>query len=420
MPVARQEGYTWYVLGMLLVVCTLSFADRYLLAGLVEPIKQDLGVSDTYIGFLLGPAFAILYTVVAIPIARLADRSSRVVILAVGCAVWSLFTVLSGYVTDPSSFALMRVGVGVGEAAFSAPAYSLLSDYFPPRQRAMAFAILGVGYFLGQMGGLSLGPLIAADYGWSQSFVVVGLPGIGVALLFYLTVREPERAHLQAGAGKQASLRATLRQLWRYSSYRLMTASAALGGFAAYAFGMWGATYFARVYEMPLAKATFTFALGYGLSSLLGMLACGWLSDRLARQSAAAPIRLATASLLALTLCILLICVATDSSYAVIFLIIGGLLGGGYSATILAGLQDLVPDSIRATATAVFAFLVTFVGMVGGPYTAGVLSDLFGAYVADPLRYALICTSSVGVLAVLLLLRSSRTLAADADGLRDF
>ena len=417
-PAVRQEtSHSWYVLGMLLVVCALSFADRYLLAGLVEPIKQDLGVSDTYIGFLLGPAFAILYTTAAIPIARLADRASRVMILAVGCATWSLFTLLSGHVTDPLGFALMRVGVGLGEAAFSAPAYSLLSDYFPPRRRALAFAVLGVGYFLGQVGGLSLGPLIAAEHGWRQAFVAAGLPGFVVALLLCLTVREPPRAHLQIRGKIQEPLWATLRSLWRLPSYRLMTAGAALGGFATFSFGMWGATYFARVHGLPLANATLTFALGYGLSSLLGMLASGWLSDRLARRSASAPMRLAAGSLLALIVCILLACAIPDLSSAVFFLVAGGLLGGGYSANILAALQDLLPDAIRATATAVFAFLVTFVGMVGGPYTAGVLSDVFSSFGADALRYALIATSFVGVLAALLLLRSIPTLAADARAL---
>lgn len=424
MPAVRQgASHPSYVLGMLLVVCALSFADRYLLAGLVEPIKQDLGVSDAYMGFLLGPAFAILYTTVAIPIARLADRASRVMILAAGCAVWSLFTFLSGHVTDPFGFALMRVGVGLGEAAFSAPAYSLLSDYFPPRRRALAFAVLGVGYFLGQVGGLSLGPLIATNHGWPQAFVVIGLPGIGVALLFFLTVREPPRAHLQTRGKAQGSLWVTLRSLWELPSYRLMTTGAALGGFAAYGFGMWGATYFARVHGLPLANATLTFALGYGLSSLLGMLACGWLSDRLARRSATAPMRLAAGSLLALIVCILLVCMASSPSSAVVFLIAGGLLGGGYSSIILAALQDLLPDAIRATATALFAFLVTFVGMVGGPYTAGILSDVFSSFATDALRYALVATSFVGVPAALLLLRSGRTLAADtctlAAGKRD-
>jgi len=405
-------SHPWYVLGMIMAFAVFNMVDRYLLAGLVSPIKAEFGVSDTYIGFLLGPSFAILYTTVAIPIARLADRAPRVAILAIGCAVWSMFTFLSAYATDSTTFALMRVGVGLGEAAFVAPAYSLLSDYFPPRKRALAFAIVGAGYFIGQLAGLSAGAAIAEMYGWRAAFMVMGLPGVALALLLYVSVREPVRAHLETSAAPQPSLGNTIKNLWARKSYRFLTLGSALGGFAVYGFAMWGPTYFLRTFEMPLTQANLTFGIGYGLSNMAGSLGGGWLCDRLAQRSPEAPMRFAAASLLSLAICFIAACLSGPSS-AVVFLVIGGLLGGGHSAAIVSSMHDLVPGNIRATSTAIWSFVFNFVGLVWGPYTVGVLSDWFGTFGDDGLRHALITTSAVGVLGALSLLRSSFSLAAD-------
>ena len=407
----------WYALAILLIVYTFNYIDRYLLAGLAEPIKADFGVSDGFLGFLLGPAFAVLYTTAAIPIARLADRMSRVVILAAGCAVWSLFTALSGYATGATSFALMRLGVGLGEAAFLAPAYSLLADYFAPRRRAFAFAVLGLGLYLGQIGGLSSGPLLAEAYGWRSAFIIMGLPGIALALILYMTVREPARQQSGADPAAQPPFLATLKRLWRRPSYRLLLLGGALGSFSGYAFGLWGPTYFTRVLGMPLAQANMAFGLAFGISGLCGMLAFGWLCDRLAPRHPAWPMRLAAGALLAATICIMLVCTMTDSMLALLLAIPSGLLGGGWSVGLIASIQDLVPSTIRATATALFGFALTFIGLVGGPPTVGLLSDLFSAQGVDALRYGLLPTLSVGFVGAALLLRGSRSLAADVESL---
>ncbi len=403
----------WYVLGALTVICTFNMIDRYLLAGLVAPIKQEFGVSDTYIGFLLGPSFAILYTTAAIPIARLADRSSRVRIIAIGCAVWSVFTILSGLANDSLSFALLRLGVGLGEAAFVAPAYSLLSDYFPPRRRALAFAIMGTGYFIGQFAGLTAGAVIAETYGWRHAFVVMGIPGILLAAVFFATTQEPARVQSLPLGSAQLSLWATFRELWSRPSYRLLTIGSALGSFATYAFAMWGPAYFMRVYEMSMSRANFSFAVFYGFSCMIGTLSCGWLSERAARRGVAAPMRVAAGALFTLIMCLIVVAMSTQVGVALAVMALGGITGGGYSAAVVASMHDLVPQGIRATATAIWSFVFNFVGFVWGPYTVGMLSDAFSFLGTDGLRLALICTSSAGLLGALLLLRSSHTLAED-------
>lgn len=404
----------WYVLGALTVICAFNMIDRYLLAGLVGPIKHEFGVSDTYIGFLLGPSFAILYTTVAIPIARLADRSSRVRIISLGCAVWSLFTILSGLANDSTTFALLRLGVGLGEAAFVAPAYSLLADYFPPRRRALAFAIMGTGYFIGQFAGLTAGAGIAEVYGWRAAFIAMGVPGIVLAAIFFVTAREPARLQSPlALKTAQAPLWVAVRQLVARPSYRLLTIGSSFGSFATYAFAMWGPTYFMRVYEMSMSRANFYFAVFYGFSCMIGTLTCGWLSDRAARRGVAAPMRVAAAALFSLVVCLILVALLPQVGVAVTVMAIGGVAGGGYSAAVVASMHDLVPQGIRATATAIWSFVFNFVGFVWGPYAVGVLSDAFSDRGPDALRIALVCTSSVGLLGAFLLLRSSYTLAED-------
>ena len=147
----QSKKYSWFVLLMMVLLYLVNVADRYLASGLLEEIKKTFEVSDTFMGFLVGPAFAVVYTLLAIPIARLADKRNRVKIIVIGAIVWSCFTVLSGIANTPWAFALSRLGVGVGEAAFLAPAFSLLSDYFPPKKRAFAFAILNFGVYFGQI-----------------------------------------------------------------------------------------------------------------------------------------------------------------------------------------------------------------------------------------------------------------------------
>lgn len=188
---AQRLSNKWVVLAMMLAIALVNYGDRYLLAGLAEPIKREFAVSDTFMGLLMGPAFALLYSLIAVPIALYADKASRIMIVCIGCVAWSGFTILSGLAKSPEMLAFARVGVGVGEAAFQAPAYALLAAYFPAEQRGKAFAVMGMSIYFGQLIGYAGGPAIAARGTWHDAFEVLGLVGIGIALMAWLTVREP-------------------------------------------------------------------------------------------------------------------------------------------------------------------------------------------------------------------------------------
>ncbi|MGH6782238.1 MAG: MFS transporter, partial [Sphingomonadaceae bacterium] len=293
--VPDSGAYAWYVLIILLGLYMMNYADRYLAAGLLGPIKADFGASDAFLGFLIGPAFAIFYTVAAVPIARYADRAARIRIIAAGALIWSCFTMLSGLAPDAWSFAAARVGVGLGEAAFLAPAYSLLSDYFPPRRRALAFGVMSLGVYLGQLLGLIGGGAIAEASHWRNAFVLLGIPGVLLALTALVTVREPRRGrldHVPVAPAPPMRFVEVVRVLSALASYRHILIGSALGGFGGMAFGMWGPTLFVRAFDLPLAEANARFGIAFGMSGLAGALACGWLSDRLSVHGASARLRL--------------------------------------------------------------------------------------------------------------------------------
>jgi len=196
----KGRGYAWLVLLMMVLLYLVNVADRYVASGLLEEIKKTFEVSDTFMGFLVGPAFAIVYTLLAIPIAMLADRTNRVRIIVAGAIIWSGFTVASGMAQTPWTFAAARLGVGVGEAAFLAPAFSVLSDYFAPKRRALAFAILNFGVYFGQIFGLVGGAAIADASSWRTAFIALGAPGVLLGLLTLIVVREPRRGRLDPGS----------------------------------------------------------------------------------------------------------------------------------------------------------------------------------------------------------------------------
>ena len=414
---ARAGAVAWYALVLLTVMYSLSYADRYLIASLGDPIKAEFGLSDSFLGLLMGPAFALLFAVSAIPIARLADRMKRVTILAAGCFIWSLFTLLSGLSTNGWMLAVMRIGVGIGEASFVAPAYSLLTDRFPAARRGLAFGILALGIYLGQVGGYAGGPAVAHMVNdWRGAFIALGAGGVVLSGLVLATIAEPPRTNMPR-IGPQ--LRLIARVLWREPAYRLANLGMAFGSFSGMAFGMWGATLFARAFAVPVAEASARFGLTFGPAGLAGALLFGMLSDRLVRRDPRWPLRLAGLSLTAATLAILAVSWAPDIGTATILAMFAGLLGGGWSVGVLTALQTMLPQTVRATATALFTFVTTIIAMVCGPFIVGLLSDLFGTGDAASLRPALSLCIIVGFPAAVALWRASASVEAARAGLAD-
>ena len=403
---APPRSNPWLVLALLLVISIISYADRYLIAGLVGPIKAEFGVGDGYIGLLMGPAFAVLFTTMSIPIARAADRVSRVAIIAIGCLFWSVFTTLSGFATGPVTMAVARIGVGIGEAAFLAPAYSLLAAYFPPARRGLAFAVLGLGIYFGQIIGFAAGPAVAARWDWHAAFYVLGAPGIIIALVAWAVIAEPARP---AVAASPLPLLPLTRRLAAARGYRLAVLGMGFGTLSGVSFGMWGPALFARAYGLPAQEANTTFGLAFGLPGLLGTLMFGALADRLLKRSPQGPMLLAAAA----TLCIFAVNWSPTFGLARALAIPSGLLGGGWSIGVMASLQNMLPDRFRATATALFIMISTFIGFVMGPWAAGMISDAVGGDGALSLRIGLSVTILTGIPAAIMLWRSAHHLDAD-------
>lgn len=409
----NQVSKAWYALAILLIIYTFNYADRYLIASLAEPLKLELGLSDSFVGVLMGPAFAVLYTIFSIPLARLADRTSRLAVICGGCVIWSAFTILSGMATDGWTLALMRIGVGIGEAAFVAPAYALLADYFAPNRRGMAFALFGLGIYFGQMGGYIAGPAIAATEGWRAAFVWVGALGALFAVIGYFTVREPSR-DTSMGTAKPAAppVLATVAALWRRPTYWRMNIGVALGSFSGLAFGMWAPTLFVRNFDVSLAEASSKFGSAFGVAGLIGMFLFGALSDRLTARDINWPLRLSAIALLSATIAVSCATVAPSMDVVLMIAIPSGLLGGGWVIGALSSLQRILDDSIRSTGVAIFNFVTTFAGLVFGPFAVGVLSDALGGG-ADGLQNAVLLAISPGVIGAWLFWSASRTLKQD-------
>ena len=417
---APKRSYAAYVLFMMLCLYMVNYIDRAIVSGLVGPIKESFGVSDTFMGFLMGPAFAVFYTTAAIPIARLADRYSRIRIISIGAIVWSFFTVLCGLSVNEWMFAAARIGVGIGEAAFLAPAYSLLSDYFPARKRGTAFAILNLGVYFGQIGGLMGGAAIEKAYDWQTAFLVLGAPGIALGLLAWLTVREPERGRLDDGPKKDstASFWKVFPALWQAKSYRYMVIGGMLGGFGGVALANWGPELYLRAFNVDQETANASYGLAFMISGLTGVIAMGAICDRLAPRDAAWPLRLSAIGVLGSMLAIIAVAQSPSLMWGLIFAVPAGLFGGGWVVALQSSLQDLLPGTTRATGTSFWAFCFTLAGFVLGTQFASIMIDaLRPAFGEQSIRHAITLTFLTCIPAGWLLWQASKSVLSDAKPL---
>lgn len=416
------RGYAWFVLFMLTLLYLMNYADRTIASALIDKIKETYDVSDTYMGFVIGPAFAFVYCVAAIPIARFADRSNRIKIISLGAVIWSFFTVLSGMADSPGKFAAARFGVGVGEAAFLAPAYSILSDYFAPKKRGLAFAFLNLGVYFGILVGGIGGAQLAAAYDWKWAFIILGAPGFIFAFATYAFVKEPERGRLD---GKQAvdnskeiGFKQVFAQLWAQRSFRFLTYAATLGGFAAVSFGSWAIPLFERIFEIPNEEATTRYFLTTVVASIIGVLAMGYLCDRGSKTDPRAPYRYSSVGFLGFALIAIAICFVSNVDVATALVFPAALLGAGWVVAVQAALQDLVPAEHRATATAIWAFSLTFAGLVIGVLFVGALNDyLWEAYGALAIRYSMALTLAVAIPACWFIYQAGNTAEQDRERL---
>ncbi len=410
--------YANYVLGVLFIVYVINFIDRQILAVFIGPIKQEFEVSDTAMGLLVGFAFALFYTFAGIPIARWADRGNRRSIIAIGLVVWSAMTVACGLTRNFLQLALARVGVGVGEAAGSPPAHSLISDYFPPQKRATALGIYAWGVYVGSAIAYLGGGYLRAHFDWRTAFVLLGLPGLLFALVVRFTVREPPRGYSEPSPGMAATatLGETLRYLLSCRSWVYMVAGSCFLSLTGYGVLMWGYEFFARVHGMSPVDIGVWMALIVGGGGSVGAALGGVVADRLGRREAGWYMRLAAiVTLLGLPLAFGFL-LADSRGLSLAFFFPFYLLSNMYVPAMHAINQNLAHLRMRATAAAILLFLVNIVGGGAGPFLVGLLNDLYeGSYGAEAIRYSLLTIASTGILGAFFFYLSSRVLAADLE-----
>jgi len=410
-----SPGYANYVLGVLFVVYVFNFIDRQVLSVFIGPIKEEFGATDTQMGLLAGFAFALLYTFAGIPIARLADRGNRRNIIAIGLTVWSAMTIACGMARSFVQLAVARVMVGIGEAAGSPPSHSLIADYFPMDRRATALAFYTTGAFVGSAIAYLGGGYLREYFDWRTAFIVLGAPGLLIAVVLRFTVREPPRGLSDQRSSEAASstLKEALAFLVSSPSWTWLMAGFALVSVTNYAVLMWGYEFFDRVHGMSPITIGNWMGFIVGIGGSVGTVMGGRIVDRLA-ASPARGLRVSVLVTLA-GLPLGVYSLLTDSQSLAIwcffpfYLVLNVYIPAMYSNN-----QNLARLRMRATAAAIMLFLVNIVGAGLGPLIVGALSDYFvPQYGTDSIRYALVGSLLIGAAGGLLLLWSSRTLEAD-------
>ena len=400
----RSLAYEWYVVAMLMVAYIVSFVDRQVITLLVQPIRRDLGISDTEISLLMGFAFAIFYVTMGLPIARLADARSRRAIISTGILLWSLATACCGLARNFWQLFLARVGVGVGEAALTPAAYSMIADYFPADKLGRAIGVYATGLFLGAglamvLGGYVVGlvsdagavrlPLVGTLHPWQLTFLIVGAPGLLLAVLIYVTVREPRRRN-QAAAGRQVPIRELGGFLWlNRRAFGCIFFGYAAGGMAFNGFLFWIPEFIRRTYGWNIADAGMVFGAELALLGGAGVMAGGALSDWLTKRGVEdAPLRCA-ALFFTLSLPVMAVTPLMPTTASAIPML--GLMAFVISlqqALSPVALQLITPNEMRAQVVAVFFLVANLIGIGGGATVIAMLTDyLFQDEAA--LRYSL-------------------------------
>ncbi|MEO6378429.1 MAG: MFS transporter [Caulobacteraceae bacterium] len=431
-PLSR--GYTKYALVLLLCIYVVNFLDRQVVTILAEPIKKELGLADWQIGMMSGFAFAIFYTVLGLPIARLAERKNRPLIIASALTAWSGFTALCGTAQSFTQLCLYRVGVGVGEAGCTPPAHSLITDYTPRAKRASALSFYSMGVPIGSLLGMAMGGIIADQYGWRVAFFVAGAPGLVLAAIAAVTLKETRsklKADVEASAAHRATIGQTMAKLAQKRTFWLLSLASATSAFILYGNAPFLPAFFLRNHPDEVAALAAQFNLksvGFiglvigvitGVVGALSSIIGGWIADRMAARD----IR---DTMIAPTLAAL---IGVPSSIVVV--LIGSATGGLWAFVVPActfyfwygpvysTTQGIVPPHMRATAAAVLLFIINLIGLGVGPLFVGACSDYFakglGMGAAEGVRWALIVNDLFGLVAAALYWMARKTIREEME-----
>lgn len=421
-PLLTRTWYANYVLGALTLCYVINTMDRsQILAASLQSIKKELAASDFQMGVLTGIPFAVFYSIMGIPIAALADRWSRRNVLALAVASWSAMTAVFGMAVNYAMLFAARVGTAVGEAGGSPPSHSLISDYFPKSRRGTAFAIFALGVPIGSSLGAAFGGWGNQHFGWRMTFVLAGVPGIAIALILWLTVKEPPRG-LSDGVARRADDKTpgmweVLTFLWRRSSFRHLSLAAALHSVVWYASSAWNNPFLQRSHAMTVQEAGYWIAVLSAIAGV-GTFLGGFLSDRLSARSNDRRWYMwvpGAATLLCVPFQFLTFLspslAVTLPSFVGLMLLAAVFFGPSFAMT-----QALATLRMRSVATSVLLFIQTLIGFGLGPSVTGLISDwLAPSFRVDSLRYALVIIGVVNFWAALHYMLGARTLRQDLE-----
>jgi MFS family permease len=388
-----------YLLAVLLIIYAFNFSDRTAFGLVLQDIKTDLALSDSQLGFLNGVAFALFYSVLGIPIARRADRGNRVSIIALATALWSLTVAICGLARNFTQLMLIRVVVGVGEAGCSPPALSLIADFFSRAERPRAVSIYMQGISLSLVIGYFAAGWLDEVFGWRLMFVMIGLPGLVLAAIAWLTLREPraDRGDTTSSSERQPSMRAVCSALWISPTFRHLIFAYSAMYFFSYGIQQWTPAFFVRSFGMKTGELGSWLACIYGASCGLGTYLGGAWAARWASNNERLQLRvmgILTAVAGTLGGFVYLTAMAPNKYWAFAWLGVASVAGIAVNGPVFAVIQTLVPERMRAVAIALVYLFANLVGMGFGPWVAGLLSDALRPWFGqESLRYALVALS---------------------------
>ncbi len=413
----HNSWYHWYVLIMLTVVSVFAFIDRQLIIILQEAIKEDLGLTDAQLGFVSGLAFSILYVIVIIPIARLADRSSRKNIITMSLAIWSLITALTGLAANYIQLAFARIGVGLGEAGAIPASHAIIADYFPQEKRSMAYAVHGLGVYIGLLFGFALGGILEQLYGWRTAFYIIGIPGLLFSMIFYWTIKEPQRQlalHENDDDTPVPSVRAVFKYLSAKKTFIFIGIAVILHTFVGSAFANWMPPLLSRVYGMDTVEIGLWLALAIGVFGALGTYLGGYMGDRFSQKDIRWYLWLPTISILLSMPFALLLLLTTQKYVTLCAYLIPNITYAVFLGPTYAIVQMMVGSQMRATASAIVMILISLFGLGLGPYLTGVISDMLAPTYGDhAVRWSLLSISGLDLIAAFFFYQASKVVKQD-------
>ena len=411
-----SPAYKLFALAMLTGVYALNFIDRQILVILQEPIKAEMGLSDAQLGLLSGFAFAVIYVTAGIPIAYWADRGNRRNIVSLAVAVWSGMTAMSGFAQNFSQLLLARIGVGLGEAGGSPPAHSMISDYYPPEQRATALSIYSTGIYAGILLGFLFGGVIAEAFGWRAAFLVVGIPGVLFGVVLRFALKEPQRGRWEqmSATAEKPGLKDTFEMLRDRPSFWYLALGSGFVAYVSYGNGNFIPSFLIRNHDMGLAEVGIALAVVAGLSGAIGTFAGGYLADRFGKNDRRWYLWIPLIGVVLAYLPYNYVIMTENTRAALIVLFFTNILSSFWLGPCIAMSHALVAPGMRALISAILLFVINMIGLGMGPFFTGLISDgLVPSYGEDSLRYAMLTTTQALLLAAVMFTLAAKHLRTD-------